>query len=194
MKQFLTRLFSAYLPVLLAVMPCLAGAGTQTEEAERADIEQSRREVEARYLAQEKSCYQKFAVSDCLLDIRAKRRVALEGLRKREVALHDVERRRLAEQQFQRTQEKVGEQAARDARAQTEPPRSPKEAAPPRAAPTSATVRRADPPTPRSAAAAAESQRRFEQKRQEALEHKAAVQKKLAEKPASSVKPLPDPP
>ncbi len=186
------------LPLLAAVGLLLAGLGalaaTPQEEAERAAIDRARKDVDARTAAQEKACYQKFAVADCLKEVRAWARSELEGLRKREISLNDTERRRNAAQQYQRRQEKAGEQAARDARVQAEPPRQPREAAPPRAAPTSATLRRGPAQPARAASDVAQTQRNFDQKQREAQQHKAEVLKRLSEQPASGrAKPLPDP-
>lgn len=195
-----TTLYRALLTVVaaslvLAAVPGLVRAATPDEAAERAAIERARRDIDARTMEREKACYQLFAVADCLTDVRAKARVELEGLRKREISLNDAERRRNAQLQWQRAQEKAGEQAARDARVQAQPPRQPKEAAPPRAPPTSATLRRAPASAPRPAPPAAENLRRFDQKQTEAQKHKADVLKRLSEQPASGrAKPLPDAP
>lgn len=67
-----------------------------TVETERARLKEAREKVEASYKVEEKACYGKFAVNDCLAKARAKRREALGDLRRQEIALNDAERKRKA--------------------------------------------------------------------------------------------------
>lgn len=84
---------------LLALVACAVHAQQQEDAsiaAERARIAQSREKVEAEFKAQEKACYGKFAVNDCLATARSKRREAMGDLRRQEIALNDTERKRKA--------------------------------------------------------------------------------------------------
>jgi colicin import membrane protein len=62
--------------------------------AEKSRIGQERRAADATFKTEEKACYQKFAVTDCVNEARAKRRVKLSDLHRQEVAVNDAERKR----------------------------------------------------------------------------------------------------
>jgi hypothetical protein len=85
--------------------------------AERARLKQAREKAEAQYGAEEKACYGKFAVNDCLAAARAKRREALSDLRRQEIALNDAERKRKAAER-QRSIEERNAQREREAASQ----------------------------------------------------------------------------
>jgi colicin import membrane protein len=83
----------------LAFIACVAHAQQDDDAslaAERARIEHAREKVEAVYKTEEKACYGKFAVNDCLAKARAKRRTAMSDLRRQEIAINDLERKRKA--------------------------------------------------------------------------------------------------
>ncbi|MES2423824.1 MAG: hypothetical protein V4562_05305 [Pseudomonadota bacterium] len=65
-----------------------------TDAAERARIERSRAQAEARFLAEESACYQKFAVNACLEAAKGARRQTLGTLRREENQLNDARRKR----------------------------------------------------------------------------------------------------
>jgi colicin import membrane protein len=83
--------------------------------AERARLKDAREKVEARYVADEKACYGKFAVNDCLAKARAKRREALGDLRRQEIALNDAERKRKAAERQRSIEERNAQQREREA-------------------------------------------------------------------------------
>ena len=70
--------------------------------AERARIAAERTQVEARHAEAERNCYRRFAVNDCLNEVRAARRTALADLRRQDILLNDEERRRKAGEALQR--------------------------------------------------------------------------------------------
>jgi hypothetical protein len=70
--------------------------------AERDVVQRQTGETEA-------DCYQRFAVSACLRDVRKQRRVALEALRKQELALNDLRRTAATEAQARKVQERQAE-------------------------------------------------------------------------------------
>jgi colicin import membrane protein len=79
----------------LAWIPLWAGAAggdPAAKSATRARIQAERHHIETRSMAEEAACYQRFAVNDCLVDSRARRRTALQDLRRQEVSLNDAER------------------------------------------------------------------------------------------------------
>ena len=95
-----------------------------SEQAERARIERSRALEEARFAQEEPACYARFAVNDCLIAERARRREALADLRRQENVLNDAERRRKGAQQIMRT-ERMAPPAAVPAAPPATSPRSP---------------------------------------------------------------------
>ena len=64
--------------------------------AERARLAAARSQAEARYKAEEKACYSKFAVNDCQAKAKVQRRRTLEDLRRQEISINDAERKRKA--------------------------------------------------------------------------------------------------
>lgn len=87
------------LPLALALIACIAHAQQDDDAslaAERTRIAHARDAVEAQYKAEEKACYRKFAVNDCLDKARARRRTAMGDLRRQEIGLNDLQRKRNA--------------------------------------------------------------------------------------------------
>lgn len=92
-------------------------------EAERTRIQQERDTLDLSFQSEEVACYQRFAVTDCMLKIRAVRREAVADLRRQEISLNSTEAKRKAAEQIARIEEKsslqaVAEEAARVAEAQ----------------------------------------------------------------------------
>lgn len=75
-------------------------------DAERQHIASERQQVEQRFSQAQSACYRKFAVQDCLNEVRRERRRAVDGLHKREAALHDIERQRRGTAATERLEEK----------------------------------------------------------------------------------------
>jgi len=96
-----------------------AGASAQTrpEGLTHQQIQEARSAEEARFSDQERACYQRFAVNDCLKQVRLKRRLAFEDLRRQEVILNDLERRKKAVDQLELIQEKSSPQKLEEANA-----------------------------------------------------------------------------
>ena len=209
MKSLLTCL------VLAAVMMPVRAQTEPVAEAERARIAAEREQADMRFVVQEKNCYRKFAVNDCLKAARAQRRELLSDLRRQELSLNDAERRhrsadrvhsldhsaeqREEESEAQRAeavarrrdkQEELAQRAADRAQAQA--------SAPVRAAKTQGDTRERQAAThaakaQRSLDTAAE-QSRSEQRQQEAKERKERVAKRLQDARKPDVPPLPTPP
>ena len=142
--------------VFLALL--LAGSGALAQDAvvERRRIEAERRQFEARFAAEDAACRQRFEVTSCVDEVKARRRESLAGLRQQELLLADAERRKRAAARMQAIE-------ARRIEAESRPP------APPQPAPV---LRR---PLPPSAAASSR-----EQHRHDALEATAAAQRASA--------------
>ena len=75
-----------------------------SEERER--IRQTRVTEQAQFTAQEARCYARFAVNDCLAEVRSRRRELLGDLRRQEISLNDAQRKRRAAEQLLRSDEK----------------------------------------------------------------------------------------
>lgn len=100
---------------LIAFVACTAHAQDDASvAAERARLKDAREKVEAQYVADEKACYGKFAVNDCLSKARAKRRAALGDLRRQEIALNDAERKRKAAERQRSIDERNAQQRERE--------------------------------------------------------------------------------
>jgi len=105
----------------LALLTVVASMGTAFAQGdspvvvERARLKAERDRAEAEYQAQEKACYGKFAVNDCIDAARAKRRQIVSDLRRQEVSLNDSERKRKAAERQQSLESRRVEQAERSA-------------------------------------------------------------------------------
>lgn len=188
---------NALLLVSLLSLPVAALAQQPSfEAAERARISAERNQAESEFAAQEKACYAKFAVNDCIDAARAQRRNVLADLRRQEVALSDAERRRRATDRVREIEAKQAEQAAArkgaaDAREQPVPRALPAPAPSPAPAASPPAATR---PGPAVAPVEAEQNTRRHQERvQQAQQHKERVQKKAAENTKAS-RTLPVPP
>ena len=120
MKHFLAGLLLVLAPGLAQVQPLLptqpqpgAVSADPGEPAERSRIEQSRTLEDALFATREAACYGRFAVTDCLLAARARRREALAELRRQENVLNDAQRRRKAADELLRVEKKADANAPR---------------------------------------------------------------------------------
>lgn len=77
---------------LIALACCTHAPAQDAQAGDRVRIADERKKVQERHAAEEKACYARFAVNDCLDDARARRREVLAELRRQEVALNDRER------------------------------------------------------------------------------------------------------
>lgn len=95
--------------------PKTVKAAQAERQTERKQLQAQRRTVQAQLLKDEKACYQRFAVEDCLRDARTKSRAADNTLRAREVEINDAERREKAALRLQSIEDKQREQHDRTA-------------------------------------------------------------------------------
>lgn len=208
MTRFVFLLAGWCCAVALA-QPAPAGVDAAPEAVarERGRIEQERRQQEARFAAEEAACYQRFAVNDCLREVRVRRRAVFEDLRRQDIALNDAERRRRAAEQLRRTEDKMSprgqqEDADRRGNAQQEQQSRNDRADAKRAERVQADAERSGPPVRQAAsgsgpsdAAQAENRRQFEEKQRQAQERRAQRDKAQAEKAGKPpVPPLPQTP
>lgn len=73
----------------------------QERAQERAAIQSQRVEIKARQQEAEQACWKRFAVQDCLNDIRRQARLDDSALRAREVSISDAERRERSAERLQ---------------------------------------------------------------------------------------------
>lgn len=208
-------------PALLAVVVAAAAvalpAAAEAPAAERARIAAERSKVEARYQHEERACWGRFAVNDCLAESRAKRRSALADLRRQEISLNDAERKQRAAERLRSLEQrpdtappaasppKIRERGDRDAKAaQRATEQAAREAEragrtrQKRQADGTARVdeelaRREAERASRAERAAGNVQRR-EARQREALERQEALQRRLAARQKPPAAPLPVPP
>jgi hypothetical protein len=90
----------------IVLLLCSSAQGQDVGEL-RTNIQQ-RREQEARLFdAEEHACQNKFAVNDCVLSVRAKRRQVIGNLQREENLVKDLERQRRAEEQMRSIEKKA---------------------------------------------------------------------------------------
>lgn len=77
--------------------------------AEKADIAQQRRAMAERQKPLEAACYQKFAVENCLKDLRDQARAQEKPLRERELQINADERREKSEERLRGIEQKMNE-------------------------------------------------------------------------------------
>lgn len=186
-----------------------------TAQRQRARIAAERTEVEAAFRTQEKACYGKFSVTDCVDAARTRRRAALADLRRQEVALNDADRRRKGAERLraiedrntrQSEREEAGGRAngltgqQRDARAAEKSAASAAAASDREARGAQRQARIAQAQAQREAASqrkreeSARNLKQHEERLAEADKRRAALAKRLAEKKKPPAQPLPVPP
>ncbi len=213
----MTRLFLIIAALILSVAVHAQGRPDDDEgvAAQRARIAAERSDAEAAFRAQEKACYGKFAVNDCLAAAKAHRREVLADLRRQEVSLNDAQRKRRAAEHLRNLQERssperqqsdterrdrsMAEQRDREAAAaQKAAGRASSEAS----GPAKAAERQQEVERKQAEARAARKQRAEEaaqnvkdrqQRLAEAQERKASRDRRLAERGKPAAKPLPSP-
>jgi hypothetical protein len=185
--------------LLLLALPLVAQA--VDEAAERARIAAERKQADERFAADEKACWRRFAVNDCIAEAKGRQRATLGGLRRQEIHLNDIERKRRAaerqgqidERQSPENQEREAQQ--REARAAEKVVRRRQKEAEAQAAAEAAQrpkQPRSGPTIPASEAAA--NRRDFEKRLADAHERKVKAAQRQAERKKPPAQPLPVPP
>ena len=83
--------------------PALAGR----EALEHQRIREQRTQAMAQFSERDAGCYQRFAVNNCLAEVRTQRRAVLADLRRQETSLNDAQRKRRAADQLLRSDDKA---------------------------------------------------------------------------------------
>ena len=92
-------------------------------QQERLRIQNVRLQIQAETEQANAACYQKFAVSDCLRNVRARNRPVLDALRRQEIILNDLERQAKAIEALKKIEEKsLGEAKGPPANVSGAPP------------------------------------------------------------------------
>lgn len=118
MKNWLAFLLIGFATCALQAQPSsdqTTSVTTDPFQAELDRIQTERGHQEARYAQEEAACYRRFAVNDCLRDVRVRRRVTMEDLRRQEIAVNDVQRRQKGVEEIQRLEEKSSLQSHQEA-------------------------------------------------------------------------------
>ena len=84
----------------------------QVREQAQQDIAQQRQQIEARQQEAEKACWQRFAVEDCLRNVRAQAREQDNVLRARELQINNEERQEKAAERLRAIEQKKQEKQA----------------------------------------------------------------------------------
>lgn len=79
-------------------------------DVERSRIQAERTRAEADYQRQEAACFEQFAVTDCIRQVKRTRREVFDRLRQQEVVINARERKRKALDQLERIKEKSSDQ------------------------------------------------------------------------------------
>lgn len=192
-----------------------AAAGNADFEAERSRLAAERAAIEARYEKERAACYQKFAVEDCLLDSRRRRRTETDHIKRQETAINDIERQRRGAAELEKLDQKAATRRPQDAPEKQDESRQAQkdreQRAADHAASRAATAAEADErrrqfeakqkaqaddqakAAQRRAEAPGEVER-FESKQQKAAEHRASRERQNVDRTKPRGAPLPPPP
>jgi len=176
-------------------------------ETEMARIKQARSDEELRFDEQTANCYRRFAVNDCLRELKVRQRKAMEDLQRQEISINEQQRKRSGAEQLRRIDEKSSSEALKEAEnRRNEAMRSHKErlqsqeqkkadlikAQDERSRTVSETKAMAI--SPHTPEARAVERKAFEEKQRMAIEKQAKREREALEKKPSSVRTLPVPP
>lgn len=165
-----------------------AAASAQDAGVERERITAERAKVEAAFGEQEKACYGKFSVNDCVDAARGKRRQALADLRRQEIHLNDAQRKRKADERLRELEQRKAEQPQRP------PPSAPEAQAPaPKLSRPPQPSARKEPKVSAPPPDTRENLRRYQARMEEAQERRGKVEQRAAER-KKVANPLPVPP
>lgn len=201
MKHLLSLLCLCAWGVARAQMPAAYDPAFDARERSRIDAE--RQAAAQRFGGEEADCYQRFAVNDCLREVRKRRRVVLEELRRQEVILNDAQRAAVTAEQQRRVEERQAEredpseEARREEarKAQEERQKDAQQRQSRRLPPDAPGVRPTQPSANGDAAARrAEQQKAYEERQRRAEERRLEHERQQREQGTRNSRPLPVPP
>jgi hypothetical protein len=207
MKPFILFIRGALLLSLTANAQQTGSLAPTALEAERTRIQSERDREEELFEKTIATCYQRFAVNDCVREAKAKRRAVLDRLLREEAFIKDAQRRQKGADQIKRLEEKaqtrpVPQESGRQDDQVGPAGRQSELAEKTRAAPIPSANQTPDkkPPTQTGASGRPTAQSReearkiFEEKQRQAQERKDQRDRALAEKAGKPSHPLPIPP
>lgn len=196
--------------IVLLLLGSIHPAWAQSTDSERAiAVERERLKVleaqeESRYSKEFSACYQRFAVTDCLNEVRGRRRLTMEDLRRQTISLNDMERKQQGADQVRRTEEKSSvqtqqEEAQRRSQAILEYKERAERIEQKNADRLNADIEKSKLkprvrntlPGPHTDATKVSEKETFDQKQKQAAQSKARRDKALAEREGSKAQPLP---
>ena len=171
--------------------------------AERKRISAERQQADAVFAAEQKACYQKFAVTGCLEEARKKHQVIVDDLRRQDTSLNDLERKQRTAERLRQLEEKEEDRRRRQEQARVKVPEQ-REAREARATgkveksagAASSAHKRASRVREKKPAAVPDVQanrQKWDERMAEAQEHKDKIEQRNAQS-KKQVKPLPVPP
>lgn len=172
------------LPWVCLMLLWTAQAAAQSNTDERASIVLERQRLNDRFALEERACANRFAVTACIDDVRARRRAELAPLRERELRLDQADRAQRAQARRSAVAQKQAAAASRPAAPPSPPQLRLREPMPAASGALSRGQRLPDTGNERAAAAAARA-RESEQRRQDIEAAQRRVQQREAERQAS---------
>ena len=103
----LTLIFSMLLATPLAAQTDPQDVLAVREAQQRESIAQMRERYQLQFEEQERTCYQRFAVNDCLNASRRTQREVMADLRRQEILINDTQRKHRAARQLLRSDERL---------------------------------------------------------------------------------------
>jgi hypothetical protein len=201
------------LPFIFSLSFCFGSAGAQTGpqdilfETEMARIKQARSDEELRFDELTANCYRRFAVNDCLREVRVRQRKTMEDLQRQEISINEQQRKRSGAEQLKRIDEKSSPEALRaEEKRRSEALQSHQERLQSQAQKKAELLKAEDersrtvPETkaiaisPHTPEARAAERKAFEEKQRAAMEKQAKRELEAIEKKPSSARALPVPP
>ena len=107
MRALLAGCLGLQLLTALAQAVVVVPPAAMDPQVERSRIAAERAREAARHELQERACYARFAVNDCLAANRAQRRGVMDDLRRQTLALDAIERKNKALDQIERIRDKT---------------------------------------------------------------------------------------
>ena len=107
MKHFALILWLVLEASLVGAQTLPEDPDARREATERERIHRTRASEQSKFVALEAQCYSRFAVNDCLAEVRSQRREVLGDLRRQEISLNDAQRKRRGAEQLLRSDERL---------------------------------------------------------------------------------------
>jgi len=182
----------------LGVSATAGAASADPRGEQKARIVAERQQAHQRYEAARKACEQRFAVTPCLEEARGQRREVLDRLAREQAVLDDAQRRQRAADRLKGIQDRarqLDDRAVNPPAARTSQRGARSASSPAPAAPLAPQASRPDPRAALTAEQSARHRAEHDERLREAAAHRAAVERRNAERAAKKppAAPLPVP-